>query len=1130
MSAVAPYAAEVYPTAFRGAGSGIIAGATKLGGVLVLATTVLSWSPPSVAGAAILGAVPAAAAAALLLFVGLETRGRRLEDISFARPVRRAPRKRTLRIRGVEYPVVLPSWKDPRLHLSMTFIALHTLGQVEFHFRLSIPQIITPIVTCAVIEVTHAFWRKRTILWPASAMLTGNGIGFIMRIPGTQHGQWWSTRGLWVYAAVAAVSMLSKYLITFRGKHIFNPSNLGLVACFILLGSARSEPLQFWWGPMSPALVVALLTIICGALVVLSRAGVLAVAALFWVTFASGMGILALSGHAFTANWHLGPVADGYFWKVLITSPEVFIFLAFMITDPRTVPETARGRRIFAVTIGLLASLLVAPMRTEFDAKVGLLASLTIVCAARPLLLLARERFSRPRVPSRFRRRPIAGATIALGAAAFAGLVVVAGSPARSFSTVSGPTSAAGVQLTIKHTPGVSSINHATGEQIVADALADLQLTSEALAHRDAATAAKAASGNYLVELRKQISAGAHKAVVAPSYRVQAVTLALQHAVGQAPPTVVATLSGTVTPTTYSAGAEMTQTSSASTPFTRTFDLALSGGRFLLIGSGAAKLAAPAPPRTQWYADAPKGTAAFNSAVKLVNVAPKVGLDFRQDAFRYGITYDPQAMMGAGVCVLDYNNDGWEDVYAVNSYADVDQPVWDAHGGLPRSRLFRNEHGTFVDAGPSSGAEIRVKGTGCVAGDFNGDGRTDLLVTTATGVVLLWNDGNGKFSVGTKAAGVDAPYGWYASAAVADVNGDGRPDIFVAGYTKMWDQIRNSIAGFPTNFGGVRDLLFLNEGNGPNGRARFKEVGVEAGLESSHFSHGLGSVFTDVNGDGRPDLYVANDEDANQLYLDEPGGPLGFHFVNEASTYGVADHNAGMGVAEGDYNDDGRPDLFITNSRGQPHAAYQSEVQKGETTYTPEMTKFGKALERKATVGWGDSWVDLANDGKLDLVLANGAIPVTNVKQDTEPMQVLQNLGSSRFTLATGVIQARGMPKIIGRGLAAADFANNGRMGIVVNSIDGPLVLLENTGKVGNWLDVALAGFHPGAVITAELPNGKTTVDELHSGSSYLSSEDPRAHFGLGSATSVKLLTIRYPGGRVVRLRNVRANRIVAVR
>jgi hypothetical protein len=679
------------------------------------------------------------------------------------------------------------------------------------------------------------------------------------------------------------------------------------------------------------------------------------------------------------------------------------------------------------------------------------------------------------------------------------------------------------VHVTIDRTPGVASIDQATGNRVASDAIADLKLASEALSTRSLVTASQCATGAYLVSMRTQIAGSAGKEIVVPSYRVESVALKLQPAVGQAPPTIVATVSGTVTPLSYRS-ASTTATSGTSKPFNGRFDLALSHGRFLLIGRGASSPAPKTPVIAQGYAAAPKGTAGFSSSVHLVNVAPKVGLAFRQDAFRYGITYDPQAMMGGGVCWLDYNNDGWLDLFAVNSYADIDTARWNAKGGYPQSALFHNEHGKFVNVTKSSHAGLRVKGTGCVAADLNGDGYTDLVVTSATGIDLLWNNGNGTFTEGAAAAGIRPAYDWYSSASVADVNGDGRPDLFVAGYTNMLEPIKNSIAGFPTNFQGVRDLLYLNEGKG-----QFKEVGVEAGLESAHFSHGLGSVFTDVNGDGRPDLYVANDEDPNQLYLDEPGGPLGFHFTNVAPTLGVADPNAGMGVAAGDFNGDGHPDLFITNSRGQPHAAYQSGMRNGEIFYTPEMAKFGKALDRKATVGWGDSWIDLGNDGKLDLVVTNGAIPVTNVKRDTEPMQVLQNLGRASFTLASGVIQTKGMPKIIGRGVAAADFDNNGRIGFAVNSIDGPLVLLANTGKVGNWLEVSLTGFHPGAVVTATLPNGQTLVHEVHAGSSYLSSEDPRAHFGLGTQTSVKELTIHYPGGKITRLHDLRANRIVTI-
>jgi hypothetical protein len=333
-------------------------------------------------------------------------------------------------------------------------------------------------------------------------------------------------------------------------------------------------------------------------------------------------------------------------------------------------------------------------------------------------------------------------------------------------------------------------------------------------------------------------------------------------------------------------------------------------------------------------------------------------------------------MMGGGVCWLDYDGDGWMDLFAVNSYGEGDVGGYGANP--PRSVLFRNDHGrrfTKVYEAPPT------RGEGCVAADLNGDGRTDIYVTSAQNDQLLWNDGGGKFTEGARAAGV-VSFGWHSGATVADVNGDGRPDVFLAGYTNMAGQIPGSIAGFPTNHQGVRDLLYLNEGAGT-----FKEVGVQAGLESSHFRHGLGATFTDVNGDGRPDLYVANDEDPNDLLINEAGGPLGFHFVDEAKSYGVDDPNAGMGVAVADFNGDGRPDFFVTNSRGQPHAGYESVIlQNGETGYRNVSAMFAKALDRKATVGWGDSFVDLANNGNLDLILANGAIPVTSLKQDTEPV------------------------------------------------------------------------------------------------------------------------------------------------
>ena len=227
-------------------------------------------------------------------------------------------------------------------------------------------------------------------------------------------------------------------------------------------------------------------------------------------------------------------------------------------------------------------------------------------------------------------------------------------------------------------------------------------------------------------------------------------------------------------------------------------------------------------------------------------------------------------MMGGGVCWVDIDDDGWLDLFAVNSYSDLDYGYWLEHGGPPRSALFRNRNGRFTDVSRASGAGVRIRGNGCVAGDFNGDGFSDIYVTAAGNDALLWNDGKGHFSEGARAAGITA-WGWHSGAAVGDVNGDGRPDLFVAGYTDVNAPIPSSASGFPNDHLGVRDLLYLNTGNDRNGHARFREVGEKAGIDT-RVEHGLGAVFTDVNDDGRLDLYVANDANPNRLYLNRRSG------------------------------------------------------------------------------------------------------------------------------------------------------------------------------------------------------------------------------------------------------------------
>ncbi len=528
------------------------------------------------------------------------------------------------------------------------------------------------------------------------------------------------------------------------------------------------------------------------------------------------------------------------------------------------------------------------------------------------------------------------------------------------------------------------------------------------------------------------------------------------------------------------------------------------------------------------------------SAPRFADVASEVGIDFRQGSFRWDVTPDPAAMMGAGVCWLDYDEDGWLDLFAVNSYALAETNRWEQEeGGLPKSALFHNVDGTFVDVSSGSGADLAIRGSGCVAADFDLDGHTDLYVTGATVGELLWNEGDGTFTAGAEEAGAQA-FGWYAGAAVGDVDGNGWPDLFLAGYANVNAPIEGATQGFPNTKLGVRDLLYLNEGGGGDGRAVFREVGAEAGLEVVGFEYGLGAVFSDLDLDGDLDLYVANDTKPNRLYenVGWPGGVaadpsgLGFRFEELAARAGAADPNAGMGVAEADYDGDGLPDLFVTNARDQVHAVYRGQLSElVAPSFADVRADLGADLG--GSTGWGVSFGDLDLDTDLDLFLVNGEVPVTTLAADAEPLEALGNLTAQgepgRFEDVGAAVGLGAIGPMLARGSAVADFDNDGDLDVAINSIGGPLALLRNDGATGHWLEVQLEGFHPGALVTATLPDGRELIREVRAGGSYLSSEDPRSLFGLGDTRTLTRLVVRWPGGRRTVLEDVAADQILHV-
>ena len=514
---------------------------------------------------------------------------------------------RTLTFAGTSYPLVLPTIRDPRLHVASVIITIHVLGQVGLHFAVSVPQILAAILACAIIEIVLTFRQSRSFVWPASAMLTGSGVALILRVVGTLPDDPWNTSAWYVFAGVAALSLLTKYVIRSRGSHIFNPSNVGLVVAFVVLGSSRVEPLDFWWAPLNAPMIAAYVVIVGGGLLITRRLRLLALAATFWVGLALGTGILAGSGHCITTNWAFAPVCGFDFWRTIVTSPEVAIFLFFMITDPKTVPAGRVGRVVFGLLVAIASTLLMAPQTDEYGTKVGLLAGLVVLCAARPLLdrALPEPRSSADEI-GRFVTRLVTGSggprfrgalRVGLSVAVVLVLgtgIVVAGTPGRGLVVPDTAEMLNGVPhavdpstfpaITIGRGIGDLGQTITTAQAILVTLAENLELENQALLRRDGSILTAVDHGARLKEMQARLQAAMTSGqTVVAHYRFDAVNVVKIVPFGvQTGVSLGFDSRGTVTEETYDASGALIDRTTA--PFALTFALRpATGARWLIV-------------------------------------------------------------------------------------------------------------------------------------------------------------------------------------------------------------------------------------------------------------------------------------------------------------------------------------------------------------------------------------------------------------------------------------------------------------------------------------------------------------------------------------------------------------------
>lgn len=489
--------------------------------------------------------------------------------------------------------------------------------------------------------------------------------------------------------------------------------------------------------------------------------------------------------------------------------------------------------------------------------------------------------------------------------------------------------------------------------------------------------------------------------------------------------------------------------------------------------------------------------------------------------------------VGAGCAFLDYDNDGWMDVYFVNSGpSDFFTPATPLKNALYRN----NGDGTFTDVTDKAGVAGGKFGMGVSAGDYDADGNVDLYITNYGSNILYRNNGNGTFTDVTEKAGVTAP-GWSTCSTWFDYNNDGKLDLFVSSFV-FYDKSQNPLCTdetlkrryycVPRLFKPQPSRLFHNNGDGT-----FKDVSRESGI-AAHPGKSFGAVATDINNDGLIDLFVANDTMPNFLFVNKGAGKFEEIGLSAGVAYGANGRpRSGMGVDAADYDSDGWQDLFVANIDQEFFSLYHNDE---ELIFSDQPGEIAPATQLLS--GWGLKFFDYDNDGDPDLFLVNGhpddmiESRVPRVKHK-EPLLMFENTGRNFKDVSanSGIVFSK---MFSGRGMAIGDFDNDGDADVLTsNNGEPPLLLRNQGGNRNNWVGLNLIATKSnsaavGTVITWQTGTVKRTRLKT-GGGSYLSSHDPREILGIGTATKVDSVEIRWPSGKIDRLTNLPMNKYLKV-